>query len=129
VLIFYVIVNISQRALVKNILQEAVRVLKPGGRLLVGANFHPTISGLPLHASPKGGAGWVNSVLRRNPVKVGTYATDYNIFAETMAQSPIVEARFVWQRNNYPGKDHRARGRYHVLMRKAGARDLRANQP
>ena len=128
VLMMAVILNIAQRALVVQLLDEAIRVLKPAGRLLVADNFHPQVSNLAPHARPEPPRGWRRlmgiGVSPANPV--GTYATGYDVFGEVMARHPIVEARFVWQRNDYPRIANRASGRYHALLRKGSAGDVRA---
>jgi SAM-dependent methyltransferase len=128
VLMLAVILNIAQRALVIQVLDEAIRVAKPGGRLLVADNFHPVVSNLAPHARPEPPRGWRRALgLGAAPANpVGTYATGYDVFGEVMARHPIVDVRFIWQRNDYPRVANRASGRYHALLKKAAPGDVRA---
>jgi ubiquinone/menaquinone biosynthesis C-methylase UbiE len=50
VLIYQVLINLPDAYSARNLLQEASRVVRNGGRILVGAVPHPTRSALPTHA-------------------------------------------------------------------------------
>ncbi len=48
-LIYQVLINLPNRESVETLLDEAVRVTRPGGRIFVGAVPHPEWSGFPTH--------------------------------------------------------------------------------
>jgi len=81
VLIYQVLINLPDASIARQLLREAERVTRKGGKILIGAVPHPERSGLPTHLL----AWWKNfKIMVRNILSakgaIPYYAYDYTFF-------------------------------------------------
>ncbi len=120
VIMFFVTINIPRRDLVVGLVDEAMRVTAPGGRLLVGASPHPVASGL--RRTPSGSTALVRSLALGMLGRVGAYSIEPELFGGVLARHPGSESRFAWARETYPAGP----GKYHMLLSKPTSGRARA---
>lgn len=112
VVIYQVFINLPSADIARNLLREAVRVTRKGGKVFVGAVPHPERSGLPTHDL----AWWVNTKialrkLARRP-RIPYYSYEYAFFEAVARALKLERPAFVPCAVPRKGWDTK----YHVLL-------------
>ena len=90
VIIYQVFINLSPD-IARNLLGEAGRVVKPGGKIFIDAPPHPEKSGLPTHAE-----NWCTCIKKALRIKqpIHYFSYDYSFFTEEFDRLAFQQVSF-----------------------------------
>jgi ubiquinone/menaquinone biosynthesis C-methylase UbiE len=108
VIIYHVLINLSP-SIARNLIQEAGRVIKPSGKIFIGATPHPQKSGLQTHAG-----NWRTRLKNSLGIKqsIQYFSYDYSFFSKEFDRLAFPQVSFFPSAIQLP----KWNSRFHVLF-------------
>ena len=115
ILVFSVIINIPAADAIDALIADALRILAPGGTLMIGSTPHPARSVFPTHATAAAAVSWrgrLAALVGRTPPPIGCFSVPVAAFEKFLAFPGVDSLRAAWPRSSYNG----SADRYHVAI-------------